>query len=182
MVALCRDKPLDAITVADVCARAGVNRSTFYEHYQDKETVLADGLQAMLSRVAPVETQWPADPDLTRPPRQLTDFLTHASRNLDLYRHVLGGQNSAVVASRLTDYVTSVITSALSRGISTVRQDIPTDILAPAVAGAALGMTRAWITQDPPAPAHTAQRWMWIGLSALLREPAAAAHHVEPCR
>lgn len=38
-------KRYDRITVADLIARAGVGRSTFYEHYRNKEDVLAETIR-----------------------------------------------------------------------------------------------------------------------------------------
>ncbi|MDX2032349.1 MAG: TetR/AcrR family transcriptional regulator [Blastocatellia bacterium] len=37
LVALIREKPFDTITVQDVLDRANVGRSTFYQHFRDKE-------------------------------------------------------------------------------------------------------------------------------------------------
>lgn len=37
LIALMHEKPFDSILVQDVLDRAGVSRSTFYEHYRDKE-------------------------------------------------------------------------------------------------------------------------------------------------
>ena len=37
MIELITEKPLTSITVKDVCARADINRSTFYLHYKDVE-------------------------------------------------------------------------------------------------------------------------------------------------
>lgn len=40
MIELICEKPLTAITVKDVCARADINRSTFYLHYKDVDSLL----------------------------------------------------------------------------------------------------------------------------------------------
>lgn len=39
-VALVKEKGFDTLTVGDLCARANVNRGTFYNHYHDKEALL----------------------------------------------------------------------------------------------------------------------------------------------
>ena len=44
---LARERGLDEITVADIAERAGVNRSSFYQHYSDKDTLLADAIDAV---------------------------------------------------------------------------------------------------------------------------------------
>ena len=40
MIELICEKPLASITVKDVCARADINRSTFYLHYKDVDSLL----------------------------------------------------------------------------------------------------------------------------------------------
>ena len=63
------EKPVNDVTVQDVLDRAGVGRSTFYQHYRDKDDLLVSQLEMFLefmstvlsvrndksSRVAPVE-------------------------------------------------------------------------------------------------------------------------------
>ncbi|MEZ5190283.1 MAG: helix-turn-helix domain-containing protein [Schumannella sp.] len=46
LLELARERELDDISVGDVAERAGVNRSSFYQHYADKETLLADALDS----------------------------------------------------------------------------------------------------------------------------------------
>jgi AcrR family transcriptional regulator len=36
LIELAAERGFDAITVGDIARRAGVNRATFYRHYQDK--------------------------------------------------------------------------------------------------------------------------------------------------
>ena len=43
-VELLREIPYDKITVKDICERAGVNRTTFYNHFQNKDDVFAKNL------------------------------------------------------------------------------------------------------------------------------------------
>ena len=58
MVELAAELPLDAITVRAIAARAGVGYATFFRHYSDKETLLADVAQQLtqefLAQVAPL--------------------------------------------------------------------------------------------------------------------------------
>ena len=48
LFALARERPLEELTVADIVQRAGVNRSSFYQHYADKDTLLADAIDPIL--------------------------------------------------------------------------------------------------------------------------------------
>src|SRR5262245_38237045 len=41
LIDLVSERGFDAVTVGDIAARAGVNRATFYRHYQDKYDLVA---------------------------------------------------------------------------------------------------------------------------------------------
>ena len=45
LLALLKEKPLNKITVRELCAKAGVNRTTFYNHYQSTEDILRELVQ-----------------------------------------------------------------------------------------------------------------------------------------
>jgi AcrR family transcriptional regulator len=52
LVALIREKPFDSITVQDVLDRAGVGRSTFYEHFSDKDDLFFTDVDEFFERMA----------------------------------------------------------------------------------------------------------------------------------
>jgi len=45
LLALLKEKPLNKITVRELCLKAGVNRTTFYNHYQSPEDILRELVQ-----------------------------------------------------------------------------------------------------------------------------------------
>ena len=45
LLALLKEKPLGKITVRELCLKAGVNRTTFYNHYQSPEDILRELVQ-----------------------------------------------------------------------------------------------------------------------------------------
>src|SRR5690625_7649363 len=47
LMALARERDVDEISVAEIAEVAGINRSTFYQHYRDKGVLLADVLDAV---------------------------------------------------------------------------------------------------------------------------------------
>lgn len=57
LMELVEEKPLDHITVADIAARAEVNRATFYAHFEDKNALMnamvRDNFQARLDAKLP---------------------------------------------------------------------------------------------------------------------------------
>jgi AcrR family transcriptional regulator len=160
LLELARERELDDISVADVAERAGVNRSSFYQHYADKETLLADALDAV------AEEAGAALPTLiettAEPPDVLVAYLEHLDANAGLYRRVLGEHGSAVAVARLRARLQDVVLEGISRsGSAGFYADLPRDVVAAGVAGSVLGVLSVWIAMDPrPAPA-TAADWLW---------------------
>lgn len=168
LLALARELPLNEITVATVAERAEVNRSTFYQHYRDIETLLADALDAKATAVG-VELSH-LDPRSLQgePPAQLVQYFAHIGENAGLYRMALGPEGSMVTLTRLLDLATRLIlegrgtaddaTCAVT-GNATVA--VPHRVAAAGLAGALVGVLRVWLAETPIAPSDDAARWAW---------------------
>ena len=50
LIALIQEKPIDDVTVQEVLDRASVGRSTFYLHFRDKNDLLFDQFETVLTR------------------------------------------------------------------------------------------------------------------------------------
>lgn len=48
LIALMKEKPFAYITVSEICRQAGVNRSTFYLHYENSSELLAETSRALI--------------------------------------------------------------------------------------------------------------------------------------
>jgi len=157
---LARERELDTISVADIAERAGVNRSTFYQHYSDKETLLADALDAVAAEAGaslPVMTV----PTETAP-RALVEYLRHVESNAALYRSALGPNGSPVVIERLRDRVERLVEHHLAgaeEGMPFV--GLPVDVVAAGITGSLIGVIRAWLEREPRPSAEVAADWVW---------------------
>ncbi len=160
MLKLAREQGLDAATVGALTDAAGVNRSTFYQHYADKETLLADALDAELNLVAVNHPPTaPGDPDVI--PADLYAYLEHVKEHVDIYRRLLGDHWSAVVMSRLNARMNSIITESLRQSPEQPFGGMPLDVAAAGIAGASMGVVAAWISRDPLPPVDEAAVWVW---------------------
>jgi len=154
------ERPLDAITIGDIAERAGVNRSSFYQHYSDKETLLADALDALVEQAgASIEVTPEAMEDT---PEGLVAYLAHVDEHAALYRWAVGAHGSAVVTARLWERVEALVREHLAVSGGDPRYaGIPAEVVAAGVAGSALGAVRAWLDADPRADVATAAGWIW---------------------
>lgn len=64
VLSLVHEKPMDAITVQDIAARAEVNRATFYAHFEDKNALMNYMMREMFQER--LDAALPPDPPLTR--------------------------------------------------------------------------------------------------------------------
>ena len=178
---LSRERGPDAISVADIADRATVNRSTFYQHYPDRETLLADALDsravqagADLSLLPAVGGTGPGDvvpadlTDTTVVTEALARYAAHVSENAQLYRRALVEGGSPIAVARLRRRITDLAAHALRRHGGLPRlAGLPPEIAAAALAGSLLGVLTAWLEQDPLPPAEDVARW---ALQALGRD------------
>jgi AcrR family transcriptional regulator len=160
LLELARERELDDISVADVVERAGVNRSSFYQHYADKETLLADALDvAAQDAGADLPTMIEQTPE---PPRVLVAYLEHLDANAALYRRVLGEHGSVVAVARLRSRLQDVVLEGITRsGAAGFYENLPRDVVAAGVAGSVLGVLSVWIAMEPRPEPATAADWLW---------------------
>ncbi|MBC7299313.1 MAG: TetR/AcrR family transcriptional regulator, partial [Demequina sp.] len=172
LFALARERGLEEISVSDIAEYAGVNRSTFYQHYSDKETVLADALDALAAEAG---AQLEAIVEWTLvPPAPLVTFLEHVEANADLYRGAFSHPGSTVVLSRLRENISLAVHDLADRRAD---QTVPLDMVAAGVAGTVIGVMSAWMARDPLPPARDAAVWIWL---TILGPPQGGAAPVVP--
>lgn len=93
LIELIREKPFDDITVQEILDRAGVSRSTFYEHYRDKDDLFLSDVEDFFEMMSALLTRNGAPLRRLVP---LAELLSHLADVRDFY--------AAVVASgRIAD-------------------------------------------------------------------------------
>jgi len=166
LLALARERSLDEITVADVADRATVNRSTFYQHYPDTDTLLADALDAQAALVGADLTQIHPGAAADDAPDVLVRYASHVAENVALYRCALGEHGSPVAVARLRRRIEALALEGLQlHGSPPALASLPRPIAAAALAGSVIGVLVAWLERDPLPPAHDAASWAWSAVS-----------------
>lgn len=101
-IALVDEHNPDQISMADIAAQAKVSRQSIYDHFTDRDHLLAE---AAISRIRqatqrdPGPTRVPADGS---PPQSLSVLMTHLLDHRAFYRRLVTGRTSAVVRDELT--------------------------------------------------------------------------------
>jgi AcrR family transcriptional regulator len=159
MLGLARMRDLEQITVADVVEHAEVTRSSFYLHYDGKETLLADGIDLLMDESGADLGELIAM--LDDPPQALAAFLRHFEEHAELYGRVLGPHGSSVVIERLRLRVEGLAAEALGSVDTVAFEGVPVDIAAAGLVGSVLGVIAAWIRLEPRPDAEVAAQWIW---------------------
>jgi AcrR family transcriptional regulator len=128
----------DAISAADVAEAANVGRSTFYEHYQGKEDVLAQSLVTVLEPLANAcLAQTPEPP--------LATVVEHFWDNRQLAKALMAGRARTVMARRLAGLIEQRLENARPAGRSG-RPVIPLSLLAVQMAHGQLALLEEWLS------------------------------------
>lgn len=143
LVELMLEKPFDDITVQNILDRADVGRSTFYDHYTDKEDLL-------LSEIARVIQQFAAEAD-----QQHNELLP----SLALFRHVqeerrlmqafVWGRGAEMHTRNFQEKVNQIVEQNLrSMAKETDTYLVPLPVVANFVASTFLMLLRWWFDES----------------------------------
>lgn len=145
------------IRVADIIARADVGRSTFYEHFRDKDDIFRQCVSPVLAVLATA-----ADDGCDLAALQHT--LEHFRENLRAARGMLNGpccpQIVAVLASLL---------ARRWRAGSGGKRMLPVALAAAQAAESLLGLLRAWLNSGAATPSAAVATAMHASTTAAIR-------------
>ena len=174
---LVQKQDLPRIMVADVTERAGVSRSTFYDHYQDVHELAEAACTAMIDDLMgslPDPDDVLSDPDGGT--EVLRNFFVNFAEHANLYRSLLGSQGSA----RIIDHIRRQAIAALHRGahpgdtgegvaVTAGDAETPHDVFAAFGAGAFFGVAIDWIQRGCPGTPAEMAALTWPLFAAALR-------------
>lgn len=84
LVKACQAKPYAHVSVTDICSASMVSRTTFYDHYTDKDALLAEVVSFLLEEITPaLEGLWFGEGrDARAVARHLADVYAHNGQAL----------------------------------------------------------------------------------------------------
>lgn len=159
LFALAQEQPFDEVTVAEIVERAGVNRSSFYQHFADKETLLAFAIEAAADEAGVQLVD--LDPQSNEPPPAITNYLAHIDANAAVYASALGPRGSALVSSRLRARLRLIVRDGIVNHGTQPFDGLSLEIASASITGATFGIIEAWLALEPRPPADAAVEWIW---------------------
>ena len=143
LIALTLEKGYEAVTIRDITERAGIGYATFFRHYRDKDELLKDVLDVVLT--------------------ELTSMFSAKQTDLDpvtvgvlLFRYVQERSEVIRVLLRshaLLEHVVEVATqNVLSEHTPLPESLVPPEIAAYHIVTASISLIRWWLTHDMPYP------------------------------
>lgn len=176
LLTLCKTRDIDAVSISEVADAAGVNRTTFYQHYPDVSTLLADALDVVANSAhAQLETEMSTVAE-RGPGEIIARYLQHVYDNASLYRKVLGSNGSPVLVARLSDRAASIAEAGM-RANCFDETLIPISVAAASIGGSFVGIVRAWLEMKPMPDPATATGWALASLAPIEAASASGAEN-----
>ncbi len=157
-IALVLDRRYDRLTVADIIARAGVGRSTFYEHYRGKDDLLREGLTGPFAVLADMVTD-------RHDRERLRATVAHFWENRRIGNVLFAGPTRLLATRTLAALIESRLTERpCDRAVS-----VPPALLAAQLAGGQLALIAAWLGGLAPASPDEVAEALYASVQAIER-------------
>lgn len=149
IVELIIEKGYDSITVADLMERADVARSTFYQHYSGKESVLTDGIRVLEEYLGGIQI---ASIDKGEGSSACLSFLgpllEHVGDHRTLYKALTRDKGVVVVNTAVRRMFLRLIGREVRRarrGAASISKEVPEEALIGYVTDAFLSLMTWWM-------------------------------------
>jgi AcrR family transcriptional regulator len=151
LIELTIQKGFAAVTVQDIVRRAGINRATFYRHYQDKFDLLDQYAQAVYEL-----PDSPLDPGslageeaaIDKAISGLVRLLEHVRRHAKFFRVMLGKHGDPGFAAKIRQYIQTRIRRSLPEAL--LSDENSADLYLSYVSSGAVGVLAWWLEHEIP--------------------------------
>jgi AcrR family transcriptional regulator len=157
----------EALTVRDIIEHANVGRSTFYEHFENKDDILRRSLRPVFGVLA--DAVKPAQPR-----GDLEDILAHFRENVRLTRALLQGATQYLMSQILAELIEERL-SSLPIASRDAKPMVPVASIAAHLAGAQLALIESWLSSKAPCSCDVLAHAMRASANASLRALSGAA-------
>ncbi|MDQ2903063.1 MAG: TetR/AcrR family transcriptional regulator [Chloroflexota bacterium] len=143
LISLMREKRYDHITVQDILDRADIGRATFYEHYFDKDDLLASELERVVDLLDQHNAPSGQNGTVFLPGR---GFFEHVYEQYPLYQALLRGKGLDSATQALQNHLRTQVKHGL-REIKGVPDDLVTPVAA-FIVGTFITLLQWWLETE----------------------------------
>lgn len=130
LILLMKEKNFEEIKVSDICEKSMINRSTFYDHFEDKYELLDSLIKGLENEL----TMKLGENDQSNHPKQyfmkmIDLFFAHVRDKLTIYNLILAKNNNGIVMDMVYQACLREVKEYIEKQ-SNLKQDIPADVIA----------------------------------------------------
>lgn len=155
------ERGYDVLTVRDIIAHANVGRSTFYEHFENKDDILRRSLRAVFGVLADAV-------GMAQQPAAIEAVLAHFRDNARLARAMVNGSTHYLMLGILADLIEERLSPFRVRSRDATKP-IPVALVAAGLAGAQLALVEAWLSSKAPCSCAQLARALHASANASLQ-------------
>ncbi len=165
MSELIKEKPLDKISVIDICNRALVNRATFYSHYEDKYALFEESAREFFKPLdMPVPESISPDEYKHYYLEIAYNMLTYIEKEKQTCKALF--QKNAYFENYLLKYMHDHLLTSFSHSAKMqVRLPLEPEVMAVYYSGAVTSLIKWWVNSDFSVSAETMCRYLNILLN-----------------
>jgi AcrR family transcriptional regulator len=153
-VELMEEKGFDAVTVKDITTRAGINRGTFYAHYQDKFDLMDKYQEEILTEIAEIAkrnlpntlSEINASSPTLKPVSTVVSILEYNDQNHRFMKTLLGPKGDLTFQNRLKKFMWNALIK--NNPNSVLKEEnllVPGHYLVSYIASAHIGVVQQWL-------------------------------------
>ena len=127
---LMKERAFEEIKVSDICNEALTNRSTFYDHFQDKYELLDSlikDLETDLVEKLGENANYNSAKEYYM--SMIEIFLNHISNNINVYSSILKKNNNSIVMDMVSSAIYKDVEAHIRTSNKILKTDIPVEII-----------------------------------------------------
>lgn len=113
MLALLPEKGWDELSVQDICDRANIGRSTFYVHFQNKDELLASGLNDLREGLRLQATRRGDGSEEAFP--FVRGLIEHLFEQPQVFRSIVGRRSGHVIQMRFREMILQLVAESMEK-------------------------------------------------------------------
>jgi AcrR family transcriptional regulator len=167
LLTLLKSKPLETITVAELCRHANINRGTFYLHYKDVLEVFKKYFEVIMEDFgkAYVAPYYKTNFKIEKITEDMVQIFHHVKKYQDFYQIIFNERIPTMYYYLLFDTVRTFIKDNIDVQSLMDTYDVNVDYLISYQANAILGLLVEWHRQDYKTPIKVLNKQLLIILS-----------------